>query len=173
MTFFSRITVSRTHHLRSRPEHLKTSNASLSIPGFQRSHHAPSGPARQYGVVYVLHLLVNRQSFLNTAKWIEEVRTERATDVIIVLIRNKTDLVDKRQVSIEEGDAKAREFGVIFIETSAKAGFNIKPDPSEMKKIAAEGILTCFQDAIDSLNKGECPRSHFKKGRKTSNDTVT
>ncbi|GKE70025.1 hypothetical protein Tco_1528097, partial [Tanacetum coccineum] len=47
------------------------------------------------------------------------------------------------------------------------------PDPSEMKKIAAEGILTCLQDAIDSLNKGECPRSHFKKGRKTSNDTVT
>ncbi len=31
-----------------------------------------------------------------------------------------------RQVSIEEGDAKARDLGVIFIETSAKAGFNIK-----------------------------------------------
>ena len=31
-----------------------------------------------------------------------------------------------RQVSIEEGDNKARDFGVIFIETSAKAGFNIK-----------------------------------------------
>ena len=31
-----------------------------------------------------------------------------------------------RQVSIEEGDAKAREYNVMFIETSAKAGFNIK-----------------------------------------------
>jgi hypothetical protein len=31
-----------------------------------------------------------------------------------------------RQVSIEEGEAKSREFGVMFIETSAKAGFNIK-----------------------------------------------
>lgn len=30
------------------------------------------------------------------------------------------------QVSIEEGDAKAKEFGVMFIETSSKAGFNIK-----------------------------------------------
>lgn len=29
-------------------------------------------------------------------------------------------------MSIEEGDNKARDFGVIFIETSAKAGFNIK-----------------------------------------------
>jgi Ras-related protein Rab-6A len=32
----------------------------------------------------------------------------------------------RRQVSIEEGDAKAREFNVNFIETSAKAGLNIK-----------------------------------------------
>lgn len=31
-----------------------------------------------------------------------------------------------RQVSLEEGDAKARELQVNFIETSAKAGFNIK-----------------------------------------------
>lgn len=31
-----------------------------------------------------------------------------------------------RQVSIEEGDAKSRESGIMFIETSAKAGFNIK-----------------------------------------------
>ncbi len=35
-------------------------------------------------------------------------------------------LANYRQVSIEEGDAKARDLGVIFIETSAKAGFNIK-----------------------------------------------
>lgn len=34
--------------------------------------------------------------------------------------------VVSRQVSIEEGDAKSRDLNVIFIETSAKAGFNIK-----------------------------------------------
>lgn len=39
---------------------------------------------------------IGRQSFLNTSKWIEEVRTERGSDVIIVLVGNKTDLVDKR-----------------------------------------------------------------------------
>jgi Ras-related protein Rab-6A len=43
-------------------------------------------------------LVVGRQSFLNTSKWIEEVRTERGSDVIIVLVGNKTDLVDKRWV---------------------------------------------------------------------------
>lgn len=41
-------------------------------------------------------IFADRQSFLNTSKWIEEVRTERGSDVIIVLVGNKTDLVDKR-----------------------------------------------------------------------------
>ena len=39
---------------------------------------------------------LGRQTFLNTSKWIEEVRTERGSDVIIVLVGNKTDLVEKR-----------------------------------------------------------------------------
>ncbi|GBG59356.1 hypothetical protein CBR_g38384 [Chara braunii] len=89
---------------------------------------------RDSSVAVVVYDVANRQSFLNTARWVEEVRTERGSDVIIMLVGNKTDLVDKRQVSIEEGDAKAREFGVMFIETSAKAGFNIK---ALFRKIAA------------------------------------
>ena len=32
----------------------------------------------------------------------------------------------RRQVSVEEGEAKAQQDGLMFIETSAKAGFNIK-----------------------------------------------
>ncbi|KAF3557668.1 hypothetical protein F2Q69_00018028 [Brassica cretica] len=85
-----------------------------------------------YDVAFTVILC--RQSFLNTAKWIDEVRTERGSDVIVVLVGNKTDLVDKRQVSIEEAEAKARELNVMFIETSAKAGFNIK---ALFRKIAA------------------------------------
>ncbi|XP_071725112.1 ras-related protein RABH1b [Rutidosis leptorrhynchoides] len=89
---------------------------------------------RDSSVAVIVYDVASRQSFLNTAKWIEEVRTERGSDVIIVLVGNKTDLVEKRQVSIEEGEAKGRELNVMFIETSAKAGFNIKP---LFRKIAA------------------------------------
>ena len=38
----------------------------------------------------------DRQSFMNTTRWIQEVRTERGNDVIIFLVGNKTDLVEKR-----------------------------------------------------------------------------
>lgn len=89
---------------------------------------------RDSSVAVVVFDVTNRQSFVNTARWIQEVRTERGSDVIIFLVGNKTDLVDKRQVSVEEGDAKAREFNVNYIETSAKAGYNIK---SLFRKIAA------------------------------------
>ncbi len=41
-------------------------------------------------------------------------------------VGNKTDLSDKRQVSTEEGERKAKELNVMFIETSAKAGYNVK-----------------------------------------------
>ena len=53
-------------------------------------------------------------------------RAERGNDVIIMLVGNKTDLQDKRQVSMEEGERKAQDLNVMFIETSAKAGYNVK-----------------------------------------------
>ncbi|KAL0007449.1 hypothetical protein SO802_008951 [Lithocarpus litseifolius] len=89
---------------------------------------------RDSSVAVIVYNVVSRQSFLNTSKWIEEVRTERGSDVIIVLVGNKTDLVEKRHVSIEEGEAKARDLNVMFIETNAKAGFNIT---ALFRKIAA------------------------------------
>ena len=59
--------------------------------------------------------------------------------MIIVLVGNKTDLNDKRytpevlslvdrarQVTTEEGERRSKEYKVMFIETSAKAGHNVK-----------------------------------------------
>lgn len=78
-----------------------------------------------YLILYVVSQL-DRASFLNTSKWIEDVRNERGNDVIIVLVGNKTDLSEKRQVSVEEGEDRSTKDGIMFIESSAKAGFNIK-----------------------------------------------
>jgi Ras-related protein Rab-6A len=81
---------------------------------------------RDSSVAVVVYDITNRASFLNTSKWIEDVRNERGNDVIIVLVGNKTDLSEKRQVSVEEGEDKSTKEGIMFIESSAKAGFNIK-----------------------------------------------
>ena len=71
-------------------------------------------------------------SFHQTSKWIDDVRTERGSDVIIMLVGNKTDLAEKRQVSTEDGEKKAKELNVMFIETSAKTGYNVKQVSREL-----------------------------------------
>ncbi|XP_036971228.1 RAB6B, member RAS oncogene family a isoform X1 [Acanthopagrus latus] len=81
---------------------------------------------RDSTVAVVVYDITNVNSFQQTSKWIEDVRTERGSDVIIMLVGNKTDLADKRQITIEEGEQRAKELSVMFIETSAKTGYNVK-----------------------------------------------
>ncbi|KAK0202941.1 GTP binding protein [Desarmillaria ectypa] len=88
---------------------------------------------RDSSVAIVVFDITNRQSFLSTTKWIDDVRSERGSDVIIVLVGNKADLSDKRQVTLEEATAKSTQLDILFMETSAKAGHNVK---SLFKKIA-------------------------------------
>ncbi|KAH7648834.1 RAB6 [Cryptosporidium xiaoi] len=89
---------------------------------------------RDSSVAVVVYDITNRSTFLNTTKWIEDVRNERGKDVIISLIGNKADLEDRRQVKYEEAEKLAQENNIMFIETSAKNGYNIK---SLFKKLAA------------------------------------
>ncbi|CAF1253615.1 unnamed protein product [Adineta steineri] len=81
---------------------------------------------RDSKVAVVVYDVTNSTSFQQTSRWIEQVRSERGSDVIIMLAGNKTDLVDRRQVSTGEGIQKAKDLNVMFIETSGKAGYNIK-----------------------------------------------
>ena len=80
---------------------------------------------RDSSVAVIVYDLTNPTSFQNTRKWLNDVRSERGNDVVIILVGNKTDLSDSRQVSTDEGAALAKELGVLFIETSAKCGYNV------------------------------------------------
>jgi Ras-related protein Rab-6A len=69
---------------------------------------------------------LDAKSFQNTRKWIDDVRAERGNDVIIVLVGNKTDLNDKREVTTQQGEDEAKRNNLMFVETSAKLGHNVK-----------------------------------------------
>lgn len=79
---------------------------------------------RDSSVAIVVYDVTSRATLLNTDQWITDIRNERE-DVRIVLVGNKTDLTEKRQVSRDEGEQKAKEHDIMFIETSAKSGSNI------------------------------------------------
>ncbi|OAD76088.1 hypothetical protein PHYBLDRAFT_85836 [Phycomyces blakesleeanus NRRL 1555(-)] len=118
---------------------------------------------RDSSVCVVVYDITNRNSFLNTTKWIDDVRAERGTDVIIVLVGNKTDLNDKRQVTVEDGERKAKEYNIMFIETSAKAGYNVK---ALFRKIghALPGMENTLEDSHrDQLTKVDLNESSAYK----------
>ncbi|CAB1352690.1 unnamed protein product [Coregonus sp. 'balchen'] len=112
------------------PSYIRDSAAAVVVyditTGQERFRSLIPSYIRDSTVAVVVYDITNVNSFQQTTKWIDDVRTERGSDVIIMLVGNKTDLADKRQVAIEEGERKAKELNVMFIETSAKAGYNVK-----------------------------------------------
>jgi small GTP-binding protein len=77
-------------------------------------------------VALIVYDVTDRASFGHVDKWVQDVREERGTDVVIMVIGNKIDLEEKREVPTEEGKTKASELDVLFCEASAKSGKNVK-----------------------------------------------
>jgi small GTP-binding protein len=75
---------------------------------------------------FVVYDITRKSSFLNIDKWIGELKTNGSEDILIILVGNKTDLEDKREVSTDEGEKKAKQYGIAFCETSALQGKNIE-----------------------------------------------
>ena len=76
--------------------------------------------------VLVIYDITNRNSFDNITTWIEDYKNNSKSEkMLIILVGNKSDLNDKRQVSNEEGQDLADKFGILFFETSAFTGENV------------------------------------------------
>ena len=75
---------------------------------------------------FVVYDITRKSSFLNIDKWIGELKTNGSEDILIILVGNKSDLEDKREVSTEDGEKKAKQYGIAFCETSALQGKNIE-----------------------------------------------
>ena len=97
--------------------------------------------------------LSKRATFDNVSRWLSELRENAKEGIVVMLVGNKTDLgTEKRQVTADEGEAKAKELGIMFIETSAKAGINVK---ALFRKVASalpgmeNAPLTKSADMID------------------------
>ncbi len=74
----------------------------------------------------VVYDITKKVSFESIDKWIYDLKNAADKKISIVLIGNKTDLEEKREVSKKEGEMKAKEYNIAFMETSALNGNNIK-----------------------------------------------
>ncbi|EPY41179.1 Rab family, other [Angomonas deanei] len=82
---------------------------------------------RNSAATIVVYDIASRDSFLSSFRWIDDVRAERGSEVVVMLVGNKKDLaVDGREVSAEEAQKKAESYNCLFTEVSAKTGAGIK-----------------------------------------------
>jgi small GTP-binding protein len=69
--------------------------------------------------------LTNRNTFKSVEKWIEDFNHNQSTGKLIIIVGNKCDLVEEREVSREEIDKFIEMNKYIYFECSAKQGDNI------------------------------------------------
>ncbi len=91
-------------------------------------------------------------------------RNERGGEVILALVGNKTDLTERRQVTLEEGEAMAAKEGLLFSEVSAKAGFNVK---ALFRKLAT--ALPAGGSDMEKGGKGDSGNSNSNSSNGNSN----
>ena len=74
---------------------------------------------------FVVYDISRKNTFDNVDKWINELKNNGSEDVFIMLVGNKSDLKDQREITEEEVKKKAELYNVAFCETSALEGKNI------------------------------------------------
>ncbi|XP_065418856.1 ras-related protein Rab-37 isoform X3 [Chrysemys picta bellii] len=70
--------------------------------------------------------ITSKMSFDNIRAWLIEIHEYAQKDVVIMLLGNKADVSSERVIRMEDGESLAREYGVPFMETSAKTGMNVE-----------------------------------------------
>ncbi|XP_071002060.1 ras-related protein Rab-26-like [Oncorhynchus clarkii lewisi] len=63
---------------------------------------------------------------MTTDAWLTEIHDYAQQDVVLMLLGNKADATQQRVVKREDGERLAKEFGVPYMETSAKSGLNVE-----------------------------------------------
>ncbi|KAG6516501.1 hypothetical protein ZIOFF_026966 [Zingiber officinale] len=70
--------------------------------------------------------ITRRQSFDHIPRWLEELRSHSDRNVVIMLVGNKSDLEDQRDVTKDEALEFAQKENLFFLETSALKATNIE-----------------------------------------------
>lgn len=92
-----------------------------------------------------------RSTFTSLSTWLSDAKTHTNTHTQIILVGNKADLKDHRQVSEEEAQKFASDNRILYMETSAKTRLNIE-------QVFLETARRVFQNiesgVIDDTDKG-------------------
>ena len=94
----------------------------------------------------VVYDITKRESFENVQSWIQDCRNQSPKTIIMVLVGNKNDLENLREVSYDEGEEFAKNNDMIFFETSAKTGKNVSAIFEKTSQIISQKINENYYD---------------------------
>jgi len=92
--------------------------------------------------IMLVYDVTNEKSFENIKNWIRNIEEHASNDVEKMVLGNKCDITERRQVSKERGEQLAIEYGIKFLETSAKASINVE-----------EAFFTLARDIKNKMEK--------------------
>ena len=88
--------------------------------------------------ILLIYDITTRDSFKELENWLGEVERNASSQVLKILIGNKCDLEEKREIPKDEGEAFANRNGMQFMETSAKNNNNVTEAFEALAKIMVE-----------------------------------
>ncbi|XP_063093119.1 ras-related protein Rab-17 isoform X1 [Cavia porcellus] len=89
-------------------------------------------------VAMLVYDVTRKESFLRAQQWLEDLEKElQPGEIVVALVGNKTDLEEKRQVTLQEGKEFAESRGLLFMETSARLNHQV----SEIFSAVAQELL--------------------------------
>ena len=101
---------------------------------------------------FIVYDITEKESFNHVESWISECKKIAPETVLLVLIGNKNDLNESREVSYEEGLKFAEKNKMLFFETSAKNGVNIE----NIFKKSVENISNNIKEGKYDLTDDAC-----------------
>ena len=103
--------------------------------------------------VLLVYDITRPDSFGNLKFWLRQIQDRGPVDVEnIMILGNKCDMEEQRQISKEQGEAFAQKNGLSFLETSAKNNVNVE-----------EAFLQMSERSLDKVPGEKIPDTPMKK----------
>ena len=117
------------------------------------------------GVILVFDI-TKRETFDLLETWLNELKDTNKADVSKVLIGNKADLNEQRQVEIEDAQKLAEKINCNYYEASAKTGQNINEALDEIARISYDNYQK-MEERIDSIVLSNEEKEKLNKNKKS------
>jgi len=105
----------------------------------------------------IVYDTTDQSTFNNIDKWMLEIKEKTSKDIKLMIIGNKIDLKDDREVKNEDALKKAESLGLPLMETSALDATNVKEAFYDLLK-------EIYKDMKDKLDNPENKFQNEKKG---------